>query len=54
MAADLTRHGLQLGGVVTQGLTQADLFELVPPRAKWAKTQVKPKLRHLQVMCQAL
>ena len=37
MAGALPKSGLRLGGEITQGLKQADLFELVPPdRSKTA------------------
>lgn len=49
MSADIKQHGVKLGGVITQGLTQADLFELAPARFKWGKPYIRPKLQHLQV-----
>lgn len=52
MANDLRQQGLRLGGVITQGLTQADLFDVVPAKGSWSKAYNKPKLRRLQVRCE--
>jgi hypothetical protein len=46
LGTDMQRNGLVLGGIITQGLTQDELFELPAPRRGSA---AKPKLRHLSV-----
>jgi hypothetical protein len=49
MAAGLTQHGLSLGGVVTQGLTQTELFRHEDASSKWGRPRVLPVLHPLQV-----
>jgi hypothetical protein len=54
MAAGLTQHGLSLGGVVTQGLTQSELFRHEDASSKWGRPQLVPVLHPLQVSFHAL
>jgi hypothetical protein len=49
MAAGLKQHGLILGGVVTQGLTQSQLFTHQAASSKWGRPRVEPVLHPLQV-----
>ncbi len=67
MAAELTAKGLSLGGVITQGLSQADLFNIQPlpsqahssaqassSDAVEDRTLIKPILRPLAVPVRAV
>jgi hypothetical protein len=54
MAAGLAQHGLSLGGVVTQGLTQSELFRHDDASSKWGRPRVLPVLHPLQVCLHAL
>ncbi|GBG00104.1 hypothetical protein Rsub_12845 [Raphidocelis subcapitata] len=64
MAATLASGGLRLGGEITQGLTQGDLFEVLPPdhpdrgrpqtRPGSAEPLVAPRLRPLAVPVRAV
>jgi hypothetical protein len=48
--ADMQQSGLLLGGVITQGLTQAQLFtRVVRPGLARHRATVQPILHHLQV-----
>lgn len=49
MAAGLKQHGLSLGGVVTQGLTQPQLFTHADASSKWGRPRIMPVLHPLQV-----
>eukprot|EP00879_Flechtneria_rotunda_P021896 GHRR01023091.1.p1 GENE.GHRR01023091.1~~GHRR01023091.1.p1 ORF type:complete len:367 (+),score=82.02 GHRR01023091.1:3052-4152(+) len=54
MAADMKQRGLQLGGEVTQGLKQQDLFQHVPAAGKWGRPHVKALLHPLKVPVRAV
>ncbi|KAI8476976.1 MAG: hypothetical protein J3K34DRAFT_516229 [Monoraphidium minutum] len=57
MAGGAARSGVRLGGEITQGLTQADLFEAAPPRAGGGggggAPGVAPQLRRLDTAVRA-
>jgi hypothetical protein len=52
MAADLAQHALQLGGIITQGLTQKDLFSISSQKA--GHLDVQPVLKPLDVPVRAV
>ncbi|WIA31868.1 hypothetical protein OEZ86_002733 [Tetradesmus obliquus] len=54
MAAGLKQHGLSLGGVVTQGLTQSQLFTHADASSKWGRPRIMPVLHPLQVPVRAV
>jgi hypothetical protein len=54
MSKELQAKGLTLGGIITQGLKQQDLFVVEPPAGAWAmRGHIKPILHALQVSCRS-
>lgn len=52
MSKELQAKGLTLGGIITQGLKQQDLFVVEPPAGAWARRgHIKPILHALEVSC---